>query len=164
MTTSGTLPRSRWLAAIRRYLLVVAIGNLTWEVVQLPLYTLWNTGTGREIVSAVLHCTLGDFVIAAVGLVSALALVGSPGWPDQHARVVIAVVAIGSVGYTIYSEFVNTVLQRSWAYTTWMPRLPWMGTGLAPLAQRLVIPSMAHVWAGRAAPASEQSTSGETRP
>jgi hypothetical protein len=56
---------------------------------------------------------------------------------------------IVAVGYTVYSEYMNTVVRQSWAYTEWMPRLPWLGTGLAPLAQWFVIPPLALLWAGK---------------
>jgi hypothetical protein len=141
-----------WLTVTRRYLVAVTVGNLVWETAQMPLYTLWWTGTAREIAQAVLHCASGDIVIATVALILALALVGSPVWPDRRAGAVIAVVAIGAVGYTIYSEYVNTVLQRSWSYTAWMPRLPRLGTGLSPLAQWLIIPPAALLWSARALP------------
>jgi hypothetical protein len=49
-----------WLLTIRRYLLTMVLGNLAWEALQLPLYSLWQSGTTREIAFAVLHCTLGD--------------------------------------------------------------------------------------------------------
>lgn len=42
------LRQSDWLRAFRAYFAVIAIGNLAWEVVQLPLYTIWTTGTVRE--------------------------------------------------------------------------------------------------------------------
>jgi hypothetical protein len=139
-----------WLTAARRYLVAVTVGNLVWEAAQMPLYTLWWTGTTREIARAVLHCTSGDIVIATVALTVALALVGSPAWPHRRAVAVIAAVAIGSAGYTVYSEYVNTVTQRSWSYTAAMPRLPPLGTGLAPLAQWLIIPPAALLWGARA--------------
>lgn len=147
-----------WLTAIRRYLVAVTAGNLAWETAQMPLYTLWHTGSAREIAVAILHCTLGDIVIASVALIAAIALVGSPFWPVRRTGVVIAVVAVGSVGYTIYSEYVNTIIQRSWAYTAWMPRLPWLGTGLSPLTQWLIIPPAALLWARCASPGREPST------
>jgi hypothetical protein len=37
--------------------------------------------------------------------------------------VAIATVGLG-VCYTIGSEYINTVVRRSWAYTEWMPTLP----------------------------------------
>jgi hypothetical protein len=38
---------------------------------------------------------------------------------------------------------VNTAVRRSWSYNEWMPTLPWLGTGVAPLAQWLVVPTFA---------------------
>ena len=77
-----------------------------------------------------------------IGIV-ALATTGSARWPDERATfVTIAVVVIG-VAYTIGSEYVNTVMRRSWSYSEWMPTLPWIGTGLAPLAQWVIVPSSA---------------------
>jgi hypothetical protein len=131
---------------VRRYLLAVAAGNLVWEVAQLPLYTLWQDGTPGSIAFAVLHCTAGDVAIAAAALTLALVLVGSPEWPTQRfGPVLVACVAVG-VAYTAYSEYLNVVVRRAWAYSTLMPVLPGSGIGLAPLAQWIVLPSLALVW------------------
>jgi hypothetical protein len=46
---------STWLPALRRYFGVVVIGNLAWEVAQLPLYTLWKTGSANGIIFSVLN-------------------------------------------------------------------------------------------------------------
>jgi Cu(I)/Ag(I) efflux system membrane protein CusA/SilA len=47
-----------WLRGLRAYLASIAVGNLGWESLQLPLYTIWNTGTFREQAFAVVHCTI----------------------------------------------------------------------------------------------------------
>jgi len=39
------------------------------------------------------------------------------------------------------------VVRGSWAYTPAMPRVPPLGTGLAPLLQWLLLPTMSLVWA-----------------
>lgn len=94
-------------------------------------------------------------LIATVGLAAGMALAGVPAWPEQRAVAVIAVVATAATaatGYTIYSEYLNTVVGQSWSYTETIPRLPWLGTGLSPLAQWLIVPVVALVWAGRAEP------------
>ena len=57
-----------WLNALRRYLIAMAIGNLIWEFAHMPLYTLWETGTPREIAFSALHCTGGDVLIATSAL------------------------------------------------------------------------------------------------
>ncbi len=137
--------RANWLSAVRRYLLAVAVGNLVWEMAQLPLYTLWRTGTVRLLLYAVLHCTAADIAIATVTLVLALVIIGDVRWPDERfAAIAVSVIASG-VAYTIGSEYLNTVVRQSWAYTEWMPTVPWIGTGLAPLAQWIVVPAAAFV-------------------
>jgi hypothetical protein len=69
-----------WLGGLRRYLLLVAVANLAWEIAQLPLYTIWTEGSVRQIAFAVLHCTAGDMLIASASLLGALLLLGSAGW------------------------------------------------------------------------------------
>ncbi len=90
------------------YLAFATGANLLWEVLQLPLYTLWTTGSVREQVFAIAHCTAGDVLISTAALVAALLVFGDRRWPHKHfGRVAAATIAIGA-GYTIYSEWVNT--------------------------------------------------------
>lgn len=132
-----------WLGVVRRYLLVSAIANLAWETAQMPLYTLWRSGTRRDVASAILHCTAGDVLIAAAAMLLALALLGSPDWPAKSRwRVGICTVLFG-VAYTIYSEYLNTVVRSAWTYTEAMPVLPVVGIGLAPLVQWVAVPAVA---------------------
>jgi hypothetical protein len=135
---------AEWLVTIRRYLGVTLIANLIWEIVQLPLYTLWTTGTVRQQAFAIVHCTIGDAMIAALCLILALLVFAEPTWPTTSAvRVFSATLAIG-IGYTIYSEWINTSVRGNWAYSPWMPIIPLLGTGLSPLLQWLVVPILAH--------------------
>lgn len=132
-----------WVGALRRYVVVGAVAHLVWEIVQLPLYTLWRTGSLSEQVFAVLHCTGGDVLIAGAALLIALVFVGRSGWPaDGFAKVAAVTVLIG-LGYTMYSEWLNTSVRRSWAYSELMPVLPFFGTGLSPLLQWVVVPAVA---------------------
>jgi divalent metal cation (Fe/Co/Zn/Cd) transporter len=96
--------RPNWLITIRRYLIAIAFGNLLWETVQMPLYTPRRTGTAAVIAQAVLHCTLGDVLIATAALVAALAVVGSPAWPNGNVVGVAVAVVIIAASYTAYSE------------------------------------------------------------
>jgi hypothetical protein len=132
-----------WLRAIRRYLVVVIVGNFVWEILQLPLYTIWYTGTVKGIAIAVLHCTAGDFIIATTALVAALCGAGDREWPGRcFGRVALVAIVIG-VAYTIFSEWLNIVVRKSWAYSDLMPVVPILGTGLSPLVQWIAIPAVA---------------------
>ena len=135
-------PGSHWLQSIRVFLGVTAIGHLIWEILQLPLYAIWSAGTGREITFAIFHCLAGDLMIATLSLVAALLLFGSPAWPSrQLVPTMVATLVIG-MGYTVYSEWVNTAVRKAWAYSDLMPVVPLLGTGLSPLMQWFVVPAI----------------------
>lgn len=143
--THGTWFRSRatWQLFVLYYVPLLAALNLVWEVLQLPLYTIWRDATAGEIAYAVAHCTAGDVGIGSGALLVALAVV-RPGPPPTWsvARIGGLTTAL-AVAYTMYSEWLNTSVRQAWAYSELMPVLPVTGTGLSPLAQWLVIPTLA---------------------
>lgn len=138
-----------WLCAMRRYVLGVTIGNAVWEAAQLPLYTLWESGTPAQITFALLHCTAGDVLIASAALLGALLFVGTPDWPRMSAKRTAFVSIPAGLGYSIFSEFWNTTVHKTWAYSDLMPVLPGLHVGLTPLLQWLVVPPLALLWAMR---------------
>jgi len=68
-----------WLAALRAYFCVIPTGNLIWETLHLPLYTIWKRGTLKEQAFAVFHCTLGDLLITISTLTLAPPYLCAPG-------------------------------------------------------------------------------------
>ena len=142
------LRQSDWLGAFRAYFAVIAIGNLAWEGLQLPLYTIWTIGTVGEQAFAVIHCTGSDLLIALASLMAALLLIGTRDWPALgFGRVALVAIVLG-VTYTGFSEWLNVSVRRSWAYSDWMPVMP-IGTariGLSPLIQWIIVPATAF-WA-----------------
>ena len=139
------------ISAAARYLSALLTANLVWEIAQLPLYTLWTVGTRAEIVFAVLHCTGGDAMIAVVALGMALVLTRARSWPaERRLAVTLTATAIGAA-YTVFSEWLNVDVRGTWGYAPAMPRLPLLGTGLAPLLQWLVLPPLAMLMVRRAA-------------
>jgi hypothetical protein len=127
---------------LRGYLLWAVLANLGWEIIQLPLYTIWHERDLAYNVYAVLHCTAGDVIIAGATLIIALALVGGGRWPADGFGPVLLAATAGGLGYTVYSEWLNTGVRLAWAYSDWMPVVPGLGTGLAPLLQWLVLPPL----------------------
>jgi hypothetical protein len=136
-----------WLNALRRYLIAMAVGNLIWEFAHMPLYTLWETGTPREIAFAALHCTGGDVLIAASALLAALIVFGSSQWPEANYRLVGLATVLTGLGYTVFSEWLNIEVREAWAYSDLMPVIPVIGAGLSPIAQWIVLPVIALWWA-----------------
>jgi hypothetical protein len=138
-----------WLRALRRYLLVLAGANLAWEVVQLPLYTIWREGTPGEIAFAVLHCTGGDVLIGLASLTLALIVAAGDRWPLARYGTVAALTIAAGLIYTIFSEWLNISVRQAWAYSDLMPVIPLIDTGLSPFAQWIVVPLLAFSWAAR---------------
>ena len=152
---SGATPALRWhqhreaLAFIAlRFVPALAALSLVWEVAQLPLYTLWEEGMPQQVVFAVLHCTVGDVLIGLSALLLALTATRAGPWPGWRWPELTAVATLIGVGYTGFSEWLNTVLRQSWSYSDWMPVLPVVDVGLSPILQWIVIPPMA-LWIAR---------------
>jgi hypothetical protein len=96
----------------------------------------------REIALALFHCTGGDILITTATLAGAAALARAFRWPPFGWRMALAaIILVGA--YTIFSEWLNVEIRRSWSYTAAMPVLPWLGTGLTPLLQWLIVPGLA---------------------
>ena len=140
-----------WLRGLRIYLSVILLGNLVWEILQLPLHTIWSTGTLREIAFAVVHCTGGAVMIALVALSVALITVGCKDWPASGFTPVLLATVSLAVGYTIFSEWLNIVVRARWAYSPLMPVVPGIKTGLSPLLQWIIMPAVALRFARRSA-------------
>jgi hypothetical protein len=137
--------RERRRAWLGQYALAVGCLSLTWETLQLPLYTIWRKGTVGEIAFAVVHCTLGDMLIAGAALTCALVLIGK-GWPARNfGRTVVVAIGLGIV-YTTFSEWRNVVVLKTWAYSDLMPIIPGSPVGLSPMLQWLFVPGAALVW------------------
>lgn len=135
--------RPVWLATLRRYLVVMAVANLVWESLHLPLYTIWQEGPLSESAFAAIHCALADVLIALSALVLALFLLGDSRWPQSRYLIVAGAAMLFGVAYTIFSEWVNVEVRKSWAYAPAMPiiPLPWFNLGLSPLLQWIFIPA-----------------------
>ncbi len=122
-------------------LMVFAGLNFLWEVAQLPLYDIWYEASLGSIAFAVLHCTVGDVLIGINSAIVAFLVVAGvyqsrtpPLWVVGLMFVVI------SVGYTVYSEWLNVSVRRSWGYSSLMPTVPPLMTGLSPLLQWIIVP------------------------
>lgn len=145
----NSVEATSWLVILRHYLIIIGLGNFTWEIVHLPLYTIWTDKGFAANVFAVLHCTLGDLLIASASLLGALFVAGHSDWPTKR-YLPVAVIAISfGFAYTVFSEWLNTQVRGNWSYRELMPVLPLIGIGLSPLAQWIVIPTAAFFWLQR---------------
>jgi hypothetical protein len=102
-------------ALVLLYLGAAIALHLLWETAQLPLYTIWWTGTRLEILFAVIHCTAGDLLITASALALAALIARIGRWPVFGNRMALTAILLG-LGYTVFSEWLNTQVRQSWAY------------------------------------------------
>jgi hypothetical protein len=133
-----------WLIALG-YLPWLGALNLAWEAAHLRLYTLWQEAEPAYIAFSVMHCTLGDVLIGAIALLVALIAGREGALAKWRWRRIAVVTTLAGVAYTIFSEWMNLTLLRSWTYAESMPKLELGGfeLGLTPLAQWLVVPPLA---------------------
>lgn len=126
--------------------------NLAWETAQLPLYTLWSDASAGTIAFSVAHCTAGDIAIGAAVLFLVLILGRERALVQWRWRRIAVWTALAGAAYTVFSEWSNTAVLGSWAYSDLMPVLKVAGivdVGLSPLLQWLVLPPLALYLAGR---------------
>ena len=136
--------RQTWSILLYRYVPWLAGLSLVWEVLQTPLYTLWMEEPPAYVAFSIVHCTGGDVLIGSASLLLALIL-GREGAPAQwHWRRIAVLLLLMGAGYTIFSEWLNTSLDR-WTYSDLMPTLKAAGMeiGLSPLLQWLLLPPLA---------------------
>ena len=119
--------------------------NLAWETAQLPLYTLWSEASAGTIAFSVAHCTAGDIAIGAAALIIVLILGRERAVAQWRWRRIAVWTALAGTAYTVFSEWSNTAILGSWAYSGLMPTLEVAGIdiGLSPLLQWLVLPPLA---------------------
>jgi hypothetical protein len=123
-------------------------GRPAWEAAHLPLYTLWQTGTSADKIFALVHCTFGDLLIALATLTLGLLLAGHRDWPVRRFAAVAAITLTLGLGYAVFSEWLNIVVRKSWAYSSLMPVISLfnLSIGISPLLQWMVVPTLAFIW------------------
>ena len=87
-------------------------------------------------------------IIAAVSLLVAYLAFGHRVHPLANLQSVLIAALVVGIGYTIYSEWLNTEVRKSWGYTELMPIMPWIGVGLSPVLQWVIVPALAMLAAG----------------
>ena len=112
--------------------------NLIWELAHVRLYTIWAAEDGMSIAWALLHCSLGDLVLALAMFALAGIVLQRADWPASRPLTGGAIVVIGAIAFTAWSERYNVYRAGNWGYTASMPMI--LGIGLSPLLQWIVLP------------------------
>ena len=119
--------------------------NLPWELWQIPLFKGMPSLAHWDGVIMCSRAALGDAAIALLAFWLVAAMTRTRDWIRRPSATALdAFVAIGLV-VTITIEYWATQIGARWEYAEAMPRLPLLGTGLAPLLQWLLLPPVV-VW------------------
>jgi len=119
--------------------------NLPWELLQIPFFLGMPSVAHWDGMIQCVTAAAGDAVILLAAFWATACLRRTRKWisqPSLNATVVF--VALGIV-VTIVLEWWATGNSGRWAYAETMPTIPWLGTGVLPLLQWLLIPPIV-VW------------------
>jgi amino acid transporter len=130
--THGTIVRAGLWSALAFIL------NLPWEVAHVRLYTIWPASDAAGITWALLHCTVGDALIALAMFALTGIVLRRADWPMPRPWTGGVIVVIGAIAFTVWSEWYNVYRAGNWGYTASMPMI--FGIGVSPLLQWLILP------------------------
>lgn len=115
--------------------------NFVWEVLQTPFFVDISTEV-NTIIWYRFHCTLGDVMISLAGFWFVALILRNRTWfLNPTKKKLLLFVAFG-VSYTIFSEIKNVSLNKLWAYSDFMPVIPYIDVGIIPLIQWVLIPPL----------------------
>jgi len=119
------------------FLLSVAV-NYIWEMLQMPLYE----GMPFDTIDSWRMClkaSIGDgFIILAIWTIGRI-LFGSCQWFAPLSRGRAAVLFVSGIAIAVIIEL-HALRTGRWAYSSLMPVLPLIDTGLSPVLQLLILP------------------------
>src|ERR1035437_1845420 len=88
--------------------------NLIWEIAQVRLYTIWTEADAMGIAWALLHCTLGDVLIALAMFALAGMMLRHADWPASRPWAGGTTVVVGAMAFTGWSEWYNVYSVGNW--------------------------------------------------
>ncbi len=143
-------------------LLFATLLHFVWEMLQAPFWVGMAAMPHWQGIRTCTIATLGDVAIALVAFWAGAIIVRSRAWLLSPNCAAVFVYIITGLLITIAYEYLATGPLRRWEYTDSQLRLPWIGTGIAPLLQWLTLPfvtlwlARVHCW-GRIALAGSPS-------
>ncbi len=119
--------------------------NFLWEMWQAPFFEELINMPHWEATKMCTEAAAGDAVIATVSFWGVALATRTRAWILRpHWRTVAGFVALGVMITIIVEAFAVGSLDR-WQYAEVMPTLPFLGTGLLPILQWIIIPPLV-VW------------------
>jgi hypothetical protein len=116
--------------------------NYPWEFLQVPFFEGMRAARHWDAVLFCSRATLGDASIAIVAFWTVAAFTGTRQWIRKPAAPHVVGFAGAGVTMTIALEWLATEVLARWTYADAMPTLPFLGTGLLPILQWILLPPL----------------------
>ncbi|MBC7999720.1 MAG: hypothetical protein IAF58_17335 [Leptolyngbya sp.] len=129
-----------WNVAMFSFLL-----SFVWEIQQMPFYQVSNEFSCFDRTRNCTLATVGDVGISLTAFWVVAALVKSRQWVQRPSRKQVGIFTLVGVVITVVFEALATGPLDRWTYAESMPTIPFLGTGLVPLAMWFLVPPLT-VW------------------
>lgn len=114
--------------------------NFAWEMWQIPFFLGMSTMPHWDGVLRCTRATAGDVLIILIAFYAAALVGGGRGWFLAPSRLAVGVFLGVGLLITAVAEYIFTGSLAHWEYSSLMPVLPVIGTGVVPLLQWVVTP------------------------
>ena len=108
----------------------------------MPLYVGFDTLDYMSVTRTCTQASLGDGVISVLAYWSGAFVARSRGWIYSLAVYPTVTYIVSGVIITIFMEWLATDVWDRWQYSSNMPELPFLGTGMMPILQWLILPPL----------------------
>jgi hypothetical protein len=119
--------------------------NFVWEMLQIPFFRGMTQAPHWDALLICLQATLGDVGIALAAFWTIAWLGRDRHWPTRPRPAQIAAFALVGLLITTAFEWLATQVWSLWSYSGLMPMIPFLGVGLVPLLQWIVLPPVV-IW------------------
>ncbi len=114
--------------------------NFVWEMMQMPLFSYPSNASLVQINLACLQASAGDAVMIVIAFWIVAILQKDRSWILHPSVGSLGLFLLPGILMTVVFEAMATGPLHRWTYAEAMPILPGLGTGIAPLAQWLILP------------------------
>lgn len=114
--------------------------NFVWEMLQMPLFEFPAQSSLAQMNLVCVQASAGDALMVVVAYWIVAAAQRDKNWIFHSSVRSLGLFLIPGIVMTIAFEAMATGPLHRWAYAEAMPTIPGLGTGVAPLAQWLILP------------------------
>ncbi len=123
--------------------------HFVWEFLQVPAYAGMTEQPHWEGIKVCTAATIGDVAFALIAFWTTAVASRFRRWIVTPRAWQIALYLAVGIALTVCFEYYYVEITGRWKYSELMPRVPPLGTGLIPLLQWIVVPSLVASLTGR---------------